>query len=123
VQEKLKKLLIISLIVFVSTIGIVFESFGQPQPQYGGILRRINATGARVIGYYPEMGPQDSTEAFPAVECLMELTKERKMEPFLAESVDIDPSKKMMTFHLRKGALNSTMGRTSMPRSVRGTSS
>jgi len=99
----MKKLLIITLIVFVSTIALVFNSFGQQQPQYGGILRRINATGARVIGYYPEMGPQDSTEAFPAVECLMELTKERKMEPFLAESVDIDPNKKTMTFRLRKG--------------------
>jgi hypothetical protein len=61
----MKKLLIITLIVFVSTIALVLDSFSQPQPQYGGILRRINPTGARVLGYYPEMGPQDSTEAFP----------------------------------------------------------
>jgi len=63
----MKKFVIITSIVFILTIILVFDSFSQPQPQYGGILRRINATGARVIGYYPEMGPQDSTEAFPAV--------------------------------------------------------
>jgi len=49
------------------------------------------------------MGPQDSTEALPVVECLMEMSEERKMEPFLAEAVDIDPNAKTMTFHLRKG--------------------
>lgn len=97
----MKKILITLLVVFISTIAI-FKGFAQ-QPQYGGILKRINATGARVIGYYPEMGPQDSTEAFPAVECLMELNKERKLEPFLAESVNIDPNKKTMTFRLRRG--------------------
>lgn len=38
----MKRLMIITLIVFISTIGLILDSFGQ-QPQYGGILRRINA--------------------------------------------------------------------------------
>ena len=91
-----------ALIVFVSMFGLIVEGSAE-QPQYGGILQRINPTGPRVIGYYPEMGPQDSTEALPVVECLMEMSDERTMEPYLAERVDIDPDQKTMTFHLRKG--------------------
>ena len=98
----IKKIPIIATITIALMTFFALESFGE-QPQYGGILKRINPSGARVIGYYPEMGPQDSTEALPVVECLMEMSEQRKMEPFLAERVDIDPNAKTMTFHLRKG--------------------
>ena len=101
-KKRMKKFLLITFIVIFSTVGLVSNSFGE-QPKYGGILTRINPTGARVIGYYPEMGPQDSTEALPVVECLMEMSEKRTMEPFLAERVDIDQNKKTMTFRLRKG--------------------
>ena len=98
----IKKIPIIATITIALMTFFALESFGE-QPQYGGILKRINPSGARVIGYYPEMGPQDSTEALPVVECLMEMSENRTMEPFLAERVDIDPDAKTMTFHLRKG--------------------
>lgn len=99
----MKKIISSFWVTLILIFSLTLDCFSQLQPRYGGIMRRINPTGPRVLGYYPEMGPQDSTEAFPAVECLMELNKERKLEPFLAESVEIDPTKKTMTFHLRKG--------------------
>ena len=99
----MKKFLIMALVVFVFTVGLVFNSFAEKKPQYGGILKRINPSGARVIGYYPEMGPMDSTEAFPAIERVMEMTEQRTFESFLADSVDIDRNKLTMTFNLKKG--------------------
>ena len=56
VQKTLRKNLIIALIIFVATIGFVLESYGQPQPQYGGILRRINPTGTG-----PRVLPRDGS--------------------------------------------------------------
>ena len=70
----IKKIPIIATITIALMTFFALESFGE-QPQYGGILKRINPSGARVIGYYPEMGPQDSTEALPVVECLMEMSE------------------------------------------------
>jgi ABC-type transport system substrate-binding protein len=63
----------------------------------------IYPSGGRVLGYYPEMGPTDSSAAFPAIERMMEMTPKRSFEPFLAEDVDIDRDKLTMTFHIRKG--------------------
>ena len=99
----MKKFLLMALVVFVFTVGLVLDSFAEKKPQYGGILKRINPSGARVLGYYPEMGPMDSTEAFPAIERVMEMTEQRTFESFLADSVDIDRNKLTMTFNLKKG--------------------
>jgi peptide/nickel transport system substrate-binding protein len=98
----MKKFLFITLIVFISTIGLVFDSFGQ-QPQYGGIVKMIYSAGPAVIGYYPEMGPADHAAAFPGMECIMDMSEQRKLVPFLAESVDFDDNKLTMTIRLRKG--------------------
>jgi ABC-type transport system substrate-binding protein len=98
----MKKLQIIALIVFVLIVGLVFNSFAQQKPQYGGILRVITPTSHRTF-YMPEGGPQDLTAMFPAVEALMEYTSRRELKPFLAQSVDIDERKLTITFHLRKG--------------------
>ena len=84
--------------VFMCVIAPVVSA---EQPQIGGTLRVLGGE-AMVLGYPPEMGPNDVGAAFPAVESLMESRPDRKLEPFLAESVDIDPAKLMITFHLRK---------------------
>jgi peptide/nickel transport system substrate-binding protein len=98
----MKKFLVIFLIVIFSTIGLALNSYAQPKPQHGGILKIVQASGGRTF-YFPEGGPQDLTAAFPAVEALMDYTSRRELKPFLAESVDIDPKKLTITFLLRKG--------------------
>lgn len=99
----MKKLLIITLIVVFSGVGFSLNSFGEEKPQYGGIIKMIYAGGPQVLGYYPEMGPGDHAAGFPALECMMEMNEERKVVPFLAESIDIDDKKLTMTFKIRKG--------------------
>ena len=100
----MKKFLIITLIVFVSTVGLVFNSFGEQKPRYGGILREIAPNGPRVLGYLPEMGPGDEIAVMPGVERMMEYNNaDKQIHPMLAESVDADKDKKTITFHIRKG--------------------
>ena len=82
-------------------IGPALSGFAQT-PQAGGILRIVNPSSPAVIGYFKEMGPQDLSAAFPAVEALMDYTSRREIKPFLAESVDINEKNPMITFHLRK---------------------
>ena len=98
----MKKMLFITLIVFVSTMGPALSGFAQT-PQYGGILKIVTPNGPAVIGYFKEMGPADLTAAFPAIEALMDYTSRREIKPFLAESVDINEKNPMITFHLKKG--------------------
>jgi peptide/nickel transport system substrate-binding protein len=98
----MKKLLTIALIVFVSTVGLVFNGFGQPKPQQGGILRIVQPASHATF-YMPEGGPQDITGMFPGVEALMQYTARRELTPFLAQSVDIDERNLTITFHVRKG--------------------
>lgn len=98
----MKKVLVMTLFVFALAVGLVFESFGQ-QPQRGGILKIVTPTGPAVLGYFKEMGPQDLTAAFPAIEALMDYTSRREIKPFLAESVDINEKNLTITFKLRKG--------------------
>jgi len=100
----MKKLLIITLIVSISTVCLVFNSFGEQKPRYGGILRQISASGPRVMGWLPEMGPGDEIAVLPAVERMMEYNQpDKQIHPMLAESVDADKDKKTITFHIRKG--------------------
>ena len=98
----MKKLLIIALIVSVSIIGIVFNSFGKEKPQHGGILRIITPASHATF-YMPEGGPQDLSAMFPGAEALMQYTARNELTPHLAKSVDIDEKNLTITFHLRKG--------------------
>lgn len=75
------------------------------QPVKGGTLRIINTTGPQVLGYPPDQGPADSSAGFPAVERIMDLTADRNIKPFLAQSVVMDPDKLTMTINLREGIL------------------
>jgi peptide/nickel transport system substrate-binding protein len=98
----MKKLLIISLIIFFSTTGLVFNSFGEQKPQHGGTLRIITPASHATF-YMPEGGPQDLTAMFPGAEALMQYTARNKLTPHLAKSVDIDEKNLTITFYLRKG--------------------
>lgn len=69
----------------------------------GGVMRVVAAISPQVLGYPPEMGPQDITFAFPGLEPLMTYTEKRALEPFLCSKVDIDPASPSITFHFRKG--------------------
>jgi peptide/nickel transport system substrate-binding protein len=100
----MKKFLIITLVVSISMVGLVLDSFGKEKPRYGGILRQISASGPRVMGYLPEMGPGDEIAVLPAVERMMEYNQpDKQIHPMLAESVDVDRDKNTITFNIRKG--------------------
>jgi len=98
----MRRLRVITVLVTVSIIGAVSAGRAQ-QPQYGGVLTMIQPAGPQVLGYYPEMGPTDLYAAFPCTERMMDMNDERKIVPFLAESVDVSEKRMTMTFHLRKG--------------------
>jgi ABC-type transport system substrate-binding protein len=99
----MKKILFITLLAIVLTIGIVRSDYAQEKPQYGGVMRMIMPMGALVLGYYPEMGPTDHASAFPAMETIMDMNEQRKIVPFLAKDVKIDDKKLTFTIYLRKG--------------------
>ena len=99
----MKKLLIVTLIVFFSTIGLAFNSFGEEKPQYGGIMKCIRGAFPKVIGYPPEFFPLDSIFALPVIERLNEWDEKGNPIPVLAESWEGDPVNKTITWHLRKG--------------------
>ena len=102
----MKKILFITFLATVLTIGFVFNSFSQ-QPQYGGILRSIVPNGPQMLSYVPMMGPGDHTAIFPATDRLLDTTRERQtgsgVEPVLAEKVDEDVKNLKITWHIRKG--------------------
>ncbi len=98
------------IILFVSILTIAFapQSFTQQQaPQYGGIYRLIETSPPQMMSYTPMMGPGDSGNMFPAVERLMESTKDRQadggIEPWLVEKVDEDVENLKITWHIRQG--------------------
>jgi ABC-type transport system substrate-binding protein len=99
----MKKVLIITLLIFFSTVCLVLNSFGEQKPQYGGILRVIRPTFPRVIGYPVEFSPVESICALPVIERLNEWDKKGNPIPVLAESWEGDPVKKTIIWHLRKG--------------------
>ena len=100
----MKKTLLFVLCISFLVAMTGSPSFGQQaKPQPGGVLRMIAASGPRVIGYYPDMGPGESTATLPSIERLMRLAPNREFEPFLAESIKVDPKKLTMTIKVRKG--------------------
>ena len=99
----MKKFLIITLIVSVSTFCLALDSFCEQKPQYGGILRILRPTFPRVIGYPNEFTPVESICALPVLERLNEWDEKGHPIPVLAESWEGDPVKKTVIWHLRKG--------------------
>jgi peptide/nickel transport system substrate-binding protein len=101
----MKKLAIGILAFAFLILGIVADSTAQQNktPQKGGILKMIAATSPQVLGYFPEMGPNDGVASYPAIEWIMEFSTKRELVPFLAESVKVDEKKLTITYKLRKG--------------------
>jgi hypothetical protein len=88
----MRRLRFITVLVAISIIGAVSGGRAQ-QPQYGGVLKMIQVVGPQVLGYYPEMGPTDAAAAYPCAERIMDVNDQRKLVPFLAESVDMNEKK------------------------------
>jgi peptide/nickel transport system substrate-binding protein len=71
-------------------------------PRAGGSVVRILNQGPAVLGYPPEMGPNDNYSAWYYLEPLFFLD-DQGYQGDLAESWDINQSAKTITLHLRKG--------------------
>ena len=99
----MKKLLIITLVVSLSMVGLVLNSFGKEKPRYGGDLRIIYNAGPRILGYSLEQGPGDLFVLLNAVEKVVEFNDKQELVPWLAESVDVNDQKKTITIKMRKG--------------------
>jgi ABC-type transport system substrate-binding protein len=91
----------------VTTTAPVTTTPAVVTPKSGGTLRIIGAQGPSVLSYYPNMVVTDENQVFPAVERLvdgyMDASGKAQYHGVLAESYNIDPVAKTMTFHLRKG--------------------
>ena len=74
-------------------------------PQHGGILKIILPSGIRSLGSPSEagMGTLYNIIAAPQLEALVKHDKQFRIQPRLAEKVDISSDGKTITFHLRKG--------------------
>ncbi|MBN2039364.1 MAG: ABC transporter substrate-binding protein [Spirochaetes bacterium] len=99
----MKKSFILAILALFITTGLFSNAEEAKARQRGGTLKVVTGSSPQVLGYYPEMGPFDHGACFPAIECIMELDKDREYKPFLASSVDLDPRKKTFTIRLRKG--------------------
>jgi peptide/nickel transport system substrate-binding protein len=99
----MKKVLVITLLVFFSTVCLVLNSFGEQKPQYGGVLRILRPTFPKVLGYPVEFSPVESICTLPVIERLNEWDEKGHPIPVLAESWEGDPVKKTIIWHLRKG--------------------
>ena len=101
----MKKAAILFFLVTLSLCSVVSGGLCQSpkQPVHGGTLRIIAASSPRVVGYYPEMGPNESQATLPGIERLMRLTPERVFEPLLADSIKVDERNLSVTIKVRKG--------------------
>jgi len=106
---KVKKSIIpLALILSILFMGgrpnqISFAQKSDTRILKGGIMKIILASSPQVLGYPPEMGPQDLTMSFPALESLMVYSGKHELSPFLCTKVDVEPARLTMTFHLRQG--------------------
>jgi len=76
-----------------------------PSPQYGGVLKVIVGTGISTIGAPSEAGLGGLYDVItrPEMEPLLTHDNQFRLKPKLAESYEIAPDGKSMTFRLRKG--------------------
>jgi peptide/nickel transport system substrate-binding protein len=73
------------------------------QVHTGGIMKFVRQTFPHDIGYPPDMAPADSIYALPDLERLCEWDMKGNEIPVLAESWDLNPNAKTITWHLRHG--------------------
>src|SRR4030043_72306 len=99
----MKKLLIITLIAFVSTFCMGLNSYGKEKPQEGGSLRIISNSGVMNVGYAPKQVFPDHTHATIWSDRILDLKTTGDLVPCLAESYNVSPDLKTITIHLRRG--------------------
>jgi peptide/nickel transport system substrate-binding protein len=99
----MKKLLIITLIAFVSTFCMGLNSYGEEKPLYGGSMRILSNSGVMNIGYAPKQVFPDHTHATIWSERILDLKTTGDLIPCLAESYNISPDLKTITIRLRRG--------------------
>lgn len=74
------------------------------EPKSGGTFKLIRYTGAgRSIGFSPGIGRTDRTDAQCALESLLRVYLDLRIEPMLATSWKIAADRSSITFNLRKG--------------------
>ena len=95
-----KIMVVISVLLLAGVFGAQAD-----QPQKGGVLKVIYGPGqtGSNLGYAPEMSIPDEFTAKLYAETLVSWDGSGEFVPLLAESWDLDPAKKTVTFHLRKG--------------------
>jgi peptide/nickel transport system substrate-binding protein len=75
----------------------------QPAPQYGGVMKIIYRSPISEIGSPTKTILSLGATGLPCFEFLVMQDKDFRIHPGLAESWDIAPEGKSITFHLRKG--------------------
>jgi peptide/nickel transport system substrate-binding protein len=99
----MKKLLIITLITFVSTVCVALNSYSEQKPQYGGHLRIIvgGQNTPKTIGYFPKQQFADAVPAPMWSERLLDLKTTGDFAPSVAKGYDVSPDLKTITIPLR----------------------
>lgn len=92
------------VLCFFIFISIGFSLAAANEDRYGGVLKEVLTVGpATPIGYPPKAAPDAGAAALPALETLVRVTQDGIVEPLLAESWEIAPDRKSITFKLQKG--------------------
>jgi peptide/nickel transport system substrate-binding protein len=89
-----------------TTASVSTSASPTAQPQYGGTLRVILGTGFGNNQGNPVVAGMGGTTSFYnmcVVEALAEFDSKGNLVPLLAQSWDMDPAAKTITFHLKKG--------------------
>jgi peptide/nickel transport system substrate-binding protein len=93
----------------INDFGLLSANYGKNSPieisSYGGVLKLVRNTGIPFIGApsdYPSATYTLSLES-PVFESLVTCDAQGRIMPSLAESIDVTPDGKLITFHLLKG--------------------
>jgi peptide/nickel transport system substrate-binding protein len=88
-----------------TTTSTAVQTTTADQPQYGGTLKIILPSGISTHGTPSEAGAGSlyALDVVPEFDCLIRFNKNFELVPRLAQSWDIAPDGKAITFHLVKG--------------------
>ena len=95
-------LIVFSLLLFCVT-GLSSKASAAPSPQYGGVMRLVEIPPGSPFGLPWETIGVSICSALPALEQLVRMDRAGTPHPFLAESFEVAPDQKSITFKLRKG--------------------
>jgi ABC-type transport system substrate-binding protein len=101
---KTGKYLVMGCVVLMFVVIGLDRSVQAQQPQYGGVFTWNHNGGMPQIGaIIDNMGISANRNTFPALELLLKTDEGEDLHPWLAESWNISPDGKAITFRLRKG--------------------